>query len=304
MTRAAVFDVGTNSVKMFLCELDGKGNLLDCVKYKSIVRLGQNLYRSSTLDPAAYKRGMGAFAEFHEEMNRFAPDIVRAVGTSALRTAKDANVFIDEVSTRFGIQIEVISGEKEAEYISAGIIHNEPAASEPSILLDIGGGSTEISVCYNSQVTSAASLKLGAARGQQDYLAAAPPKKAAVKGLRKYLRGELEKYFPHAPKEKSRAIGSSGSIRALMRIHYDGKKELRPLRLIDVSNLVDEMLALDLSGLQELPGLEPERAPVILSAALVLEGCMKYFGCDDLIPTDFALKDGILAEIQRDISLH
>ena len=227
-----IIDLGTNSARLFIYTIDSNGKIHRSFKLKRMVRLGDGVFTTGKLDDDAVKRTVDAFAEFSSELQAFSVQSTRAVGTSALRVAEDSKRLVNAIHDRFGISIEVISATREAELIARGIMENEVLPEGNLILIDIGGGSTEVILCTARNVVQAVSLAMGAARGQQQYLKRVPViSPEAEAEMRQALRQELAKYYPEPTRYSVRsAFGSSGSIRALGRIQRKTTHSLKHFR--------------------------------------------------------------------------
>ncbi|MCB0353059.1 MAG: exopolyphosphatase, partial [Bdellovibrionales bacterium] len=159
--RMGIIDLGTNSVRLFVYDVSTSRPPKKLFQSKAMVRLGDNLYKGLELDPLAIKRTVKALKNFKKTLSEFRVTSLRAVGTSALRTAQNANELISAVLQETGIALEPISGEEEARLIATGVLANEPCGSGRHLLIDIGGGSTEIIVVEDNAITSFHSLELG-----------------------------------------------------------------------------------------------------------------------------------------------
>ncbi len=289
--RVAIIDLGTNAVRFDVHSLGAKGRLLHREKW--MIRLGQGVFLKGKMDATAIERAVHAFQHFHRVAENLRAKKVVAFGTSALREAQDSALLLRKVKERTGIEITVISGKEEAELIALGILSNEKLPPAKFGLVDIGGGSTEISFCRGKRVLLGDSFPLGTARLQQVFLKKSPPKRAAVRQLREYVRNILGQKRKDWPQTKT-IMGSSGTVRAIAKIL--GKKSFTSKEL---SKLVEEMTYLTTSELLHIPGMEPKRVDMILAGALLLEEIIQTVGANRIIPTEYSLRDGILEEQKR-----
>lgn len=297
--RIATIDLGTNSVRLFVHELLRDGSVNELYYEKSMVRLGEGVFERGTLSSAASERTIRALHKFQLKIKKSKVDYLRAVATSALRVATDREDFLEQVFEETGIEIEVISGKKEAQLIAKGIVSNLILPEEPVLLVDIGGGSTEISMCYGNEVLASKSLRIGAARCQQVFLQSSPPvtgSSTGIKALRRRVRSKLDKKTSNFPYSKaSLCIGSSGSTRAFGKLYkaLGTDEELVPRDFI--TTITKKMSKLSAEELREIPELQEKRVDIILAAGIILEEIMRHFRNKDLQLTNFALKDGIIA---------
>ncbi|MCB0343964.1 MAG: hypothetical protein KDD66_02555 [Bdellovibrionales bacterium] len=292
----AIIDCGTNSVRFYVFDIDKNGKFVPRCKEKIMIRLGDGLFDDNKLTPEAKQRGVAAFKYFQVLISQFKPETVRAIATSALREANDSAEFVDEVRRETGIEIDVISEEEEARLIAVGVTSGVyEVHGEPLVLVDIGGGSTEISLCHGADIEFSASLRFGAARSQQNYLKNSPPKNGSQLKLRQALNDKLKEFSPRFPfASAQRLIGSSGSIRALGKVCTHTAGENGPFDRGDLEAFIKRIEVLDKSQLALIPELEPRRVDLILAAAVILDEIAAYFGAAEIIPTSRSLVDGIL----------
>ncbi|OFZ18195.1 MAG: hypothetical protein A2Z20_11755 [Bdellovibrionales bacterium RBG_16_40_8] len=297
--RLAIIDLGTNSVRVDVYRINGK-RVLRTYRRKIMIRLGDDVFKTGRLSPEGMKRAMKAFLGFKRLFREMRVDRVAAFGTSALRSASNTKEFLAELNKRTGVQIKVISGRDEGKLIAYGIISNMPAPKSYYALIDIGGGSTEVSLCLGKKVVSGYSFKLGANRLQQMFLQTIPPnfKKGElhpVLALRQHLKTELYPLALFVKKHPiSFAIGSSGTIRTIGKILKKIGLAGQPILRAELSALVAEMQVMRRKQLKSIPGLEANRVDLILPGAILLEEILYAIKSSRLAVTDLALRDGIL----------
>jgi exopolyphosphatase/guanosine-5'-triphosphate,3'-diphosphate pyrophosphatase len=303
--RVAIIDLGTNSVRFDVHQLAPRGRAVALHREKLMIRLGQGLFLDGKLDPNAVRRTLEAFISFHRTATLLHADKVVAFGTSALREANDAESLLSKIRRRTAIDVRVISGEEEAKLIAEGILANEKPVKGRFALVDIGGGSTEISVCERRKVLHASSFALGTARLQEVFLKTNPPTAPRngglrpIEQLRRYIKSVLlPKFIADDWAKAPLAMGSSGTIRALSKI----MRKLEGTRAIErkgLARLVEEMSRMTTTELLGIPGMEAKRVDMILAGAILLEECMDALGAKKMLPTNFSLRDGILNEELR-----
>ncbi|MCB0334770.1 MAG: hypothetical protein KDD62_00650 [Bdellovibrionales bacterium] len=302
--KVALIDLGTNSARLFIYRMRADGQWLKLRKLKEMVRLGDDLFRSNSLSEEACERTVKVFELFAAQMNLDEPDLVVAYATSAMRTATNADVLRTAIYERTGILIETISGNREAQLIAKGVCAVIELPEEPLIFVDIGGGSTEISIAHGSEIQESKSLELGAGRNQQLFLKTVPPvtnkKGCGVEALRRHVQETLVSQFPD-PLEVKLAIGTSGSIRAINRIYSKRTHSNYEFKQSVLAQLIEEMTPLTREELLQLPKLEEKRVDLILAGSVILDECLSYFGAKRVYVSSVALKDGMLAEIKDQI---
>jgi exopolyphosphatase/guanosine-5'-triphosphate,3'-diphosphate pyrophosphatase len=302
--RVGIIDLGTNSVRFDVNQIGPGNRVRKLHREKLMVRLGQNLFLDGKLDPAAIRRTLQAFTSFQRTATDLQVGKIVAFGTSALREAGDSDRLLNAIRSRTGIDVRVISGQEEAKLIAKGVIFNEKSLTKGRYgLIDIGGGSTEISVCRGKSVVHGESFPLGTARLQQVFLKSSPPRTSTKKGelapveqLRRYIRSIiLPKLISEEWPKVQRLLGSSGTIRAIGKIvkKSGGGKAIDLKELKKLVKSMSEMTTTELLG---IPGMEARRVDMILAGAILLEECMMMTGAKKVFATEYSLRDGILEE--------
>lgn len=299
--RLAIIDLGTNSVRFDVHSFPNKGQSQLLHREKLMVRLGQGVFFKGRIDEAVVDRTVEAFRRFEKAAEALRVGRVLAFGTSALREAQNSQLLIDSIRQATGIEITVISGAEEAHLIALGILANERSPKGKFALLDIGGGSTEISICQGKKVLKAHSFSLGTARLQQVFLKSIPPKPAAIDSLRDYARQMIGEKVESGKWPKTKLmIGSSGTVKAVAKI----LDEKRSFSLRQLSALVKRLAAMNVSQLLDVEGMEPKRVDMILAGAILLEEACLQLGVTEIRPTEFSLRDGIFEEQRRLLASH
>ncbi len=298
--RIGIIDLGTNSVRFDVQWIGPAHRVRQLHREKIMVRLGQGVFLRQRLDPSAKRRTIDALIQFRRTASRLRVSKIIAFGTSALREAVDGESFVQEVQKETGIEIRVISGEEEARLIALAILNREEKPKGLFGLIDMGGGSTEISLCRDSTLLQSCSLQLGTARLQQVFLKEVPPlisKKAQADSIQN-LRGQIRSTIAAQTIQQkwpkvSTLLGSSGTIRAIARILkriYGGDSIERE----QLMTLVHRMTGLSRRELLLIPGMEPKRVEMILAGAILLEEQMDFLNARSVTPSRYSLRDGIL----------
>lgn len=299
--RVAIIDLGTNSVRFDVHAISERGKTRLLHREKLMIRLGQGVFLSGRVDPHATERALQAFTHFRRVAGSLRCRKIVAFGTSALREAHDSAALVEAVKAKTGIEIRVISGKEEAKLIALGVLENDSIPPRPLALVDIGGGSTEISICRGRRVKAGDSFPLGTARLQQVFLKRSPPKPDAVRQLRGYIQKMLrEKMDAERWPRVGLVVASSGTARAIARILDEKKGFSRE----DLSSLVSEMTAMNTSQLLDVPGMEAKRVDMVLAGALLLEEILYAVGAKRVQLSEFSLRDGIIEEERRLARFH
>ncbi|MCB0336523.1 MAG: hypothetical protein KDD62_09455 [Bdellovibrionales bacterium] len=298
--HCAIIDLGTNSARLFVYERSRSGAWLQVHKERSMVRLGDDLFLSGSLSEAACGRAVQAFQRFRSVIDSFAPRHIKVIATSALREARDASKLIRKLKETSQLDVQVISGEQEAAYVAEGVIDKGLTSDKSVLVVDIGGGSTEIILCRDGTVETLQSIPMGAGRAQQLFLKSVPPESGSVEELSGELKFALKRHFTALGSFAAfeLGIGTSGSIRALGRIAMDrGESQTGSFRKQFLMDLLAELKSLSIQELRALPSLEERRADLIVAAALILHEVMEYFQLPLMEPSQSSLVDGVLLEL-------
>lgn len=311
MTDAiAAIDIGTNSFHLVVAR-PVEGHSFEVVaREKEMVRLGAGAGpgRGETdlkeLQPAAIERGVITLERFRRVAEIHDAKIY-AVATSAVREADNAKVFVKRARIEAGVDIDVITGVEEARLIHLGVLQSVPVYDKRLVLVDIGGGSTEILVGERSEVLAAGSLKVGALRLQRRFFKTELLHPAAVDSCRRHVRSTL------APMSRSVralgfevAVGSSGTIEAVAGLvnAASAGEQPRSFNLFEFTrDQVDAAVrrvidAETVDKRRSLPGIDPSRADIILPGVLILQETMHELGIEKMTVSDFALREGVLLD--------
>lgn len=276
MSTVAAIDCGTNSIKVLIGTVRDDGRLDTVLRDSRVVRLGQGVDRTGELADEALTRTFAALDEFAETIRRHGvpPARVRFCATSATRDASNAAVFREGVRRRLGIEPEVLSGDEEAALVYAGAIAAQvPMPPEPVLVVDIGGGSTELVLGEGDQ-RQAVSMDIGSVRLHERHLHSDPPTVAEVAACVADIDAQLD--ASGIPLARTRTvIGTSGTIKTLAcgvlaLDSYDREAfDLAVLSNAATASFVDRLVAMTVAERRALPYMHPGRADVIAAGALI-----------------------------------
>ncbi len=306
----AAIDIGTNSVHGVVARItasDGVPRFEILEREKEVVRLGSSGGDMTELSADAMDRAVAALDRFRQVAAvHDAP--VTAVATSAVREADNRDAFIDRVWTQAGVHVDIISGLEEARLIHLGVLQAVPVFDRRLLLCDIGGGSTELLVGLRGEVLASRSLKLGAIRLTRRFFDGDRTHPGAVDACRRHIRSTLAP-FVHEVRgfELEVAVGSSGTVAALaeMAAARAGGERLRAgghhtlIRADLDATVADLVRAPDQEARAALPGLDAGRADIVLAGALILEQVLHELGVEELLVSDYALREGVLLDMWR-----
>ncbi len=307
MTRVAAVDCGTNSIRLLVAEtqLDADGRvvgLVDLDRRMQVVRLGQGVDRTGRLDPGALERTLEALAGYADRADRLGATEVRMVATSATRDASNAEQFRAGVHAVLGVDPEVISGQQEAQlsYRGATAGVDEAVAPSPRLVVDIGGGSTEVVLGEGTQVLAARSVDVGCVRMTERHLHDDPASPAQVEAVRADVEASLDLVEQVVPmREAASLVGLAGSVTTVAALHlrlpaYDPRLIHRSVVPVDeVRRISDMLLAMPAADRAALPCMHPGRADVIAAGALVLRLVLDRTGLGAVVVSEHDILDGI-----------
>jgi exopolyphosphatase/guanosine-5'-triphosphate,3'-diphosphate pyrophosphatase len=299
----AALDIGTNSFHLVVARLLDNGFEV-VAREKETVRLGHGGGDMKELSADAIDRGISVLRRMQRvAASHNAP--VRAVATSAVREAHNSEVFLTRARRDAKIDIEVISGLEEARLIHLGVLQAVPAFEQRLILVDIGGGSTEVLVGEHGETLAARSFKLGSVRLTDRFFAGGTTKDKTVSDCRSYIRSILATFEREVEDFGfDIAIASSGTAETIARIihasrddtdlHTFNRFEFTVNELQSVAESLAKKRTSD--DRRSTPGLDPTRADIIVAGALVLEGVADIFGIKSFVYSEAALREGVLLD--------
>lgn len=298
--KVAVLDLGTVSVRFEIYQIDLPNDhsqkiLPNCVyRDRRMLRLGEALYKHQQLNQTGLELARQAFIDYRKIITDFEVDKVLIAATSALRDAKEGAQFISTLENIVSAPIKILSGQEEAEITALGILAHEKQLPKSFSLLDIGGGSTEISVFNNQTIEFSISINIGAIRCNDLFLSNSSLNKAeSIETLRKHISSELGKHcsFQNPP---SLIIGSGGSVRTLCRVKSGRIEHESVLSKKDVENILSSLIPLSNEDIAKIPGMEANRADLILSGGIIVDEVMKHLNAKELRPTKYSLRHGLI----------
>src|SRR5215472_11670799 len=216
MPTFAAIDIGSNSVRLKIARLTN-GRLKSLHEDREVTRLGEGVFKNGFLSPQAMSETVRVLRRFHRTVQRLGTDSVRVVATSALRDARNSHAFLEWVRSTTGWKVEIISGLEEARLIHLGLVSNVQVRSSSALLIDLGGGSCELTLSRRSHIETTASLPLGAVRLTNEFLHQDPPRKSEIKRLCGFVAREVARVAKKiVSAHPSEVIATSGTAAALV----------------------------------------------------------------------------------------
>jgi len=310
MSRVALIDLGTNSVRLVVAEVEDDGSSNFILHEKKPVSLGESSFTSRLLTETAMNRTIAALGDMVKAARSQGVDEIRAVTTSAVRDAENRAAFLELAEQRIGLKIKVISGLEEARLIYSGVAHNVNLRDAPGLLIDIGGGSVELIIGNRHGPYEMDSLPLGAARVAERFNLTADEGRVSRETYRAMFDFAVShsRHFAEKAREYDLAFcyGSSGTIENLVRVNArrhnlaPGARGYPPLPASSLAELAVWLGPLSAGERKNIDGLEARKAEIILAGGAVLEAILQTMRLASVTAVDFGLKHGLLVDFIAD----
>ena len=300
----AAIDIGSNSLKLVIVEAAASDSFTIILQERERVRLGHETLRNRFLSAEAINLSADAIAKFRSIAESRQADVILAVATASVREAENSAEFVREIEARTGVHIEVLSSLEEARLIGVATAQFFGADKSSLLNIDIGGGSTELSLMRNGEPHKLFSMKLGAVGLTEKFLFSNPPKSKEIKGLRAEIVTALEQ-----PKRKIKddkwqfSTGTSGTILTLANLTsaQNGDNEKPQIHLKKLIALNEKLAKLSTEERMKISGISQQRAEVIVAGGQILEGVMRGLEIETLQPCAYALREGVIIDHLREI---
>jgi exopolyphosphatase / guanosine-5'-triphosphate,3'-diphosphate pyrophosphatase len=302
-----VIDVGTNSARLLVADVEGR-QVREAIRRSTVTRLGRGVDLSGQLSGEAIEATCKAIAEYVEAYREAGAERVRAIATSAVRDASNGGAFVAELRERFALSARVLDGEEEARLTYLGASSERPP-SEPTLVVDIGGGSTELIVGVGEQIAFHASLQAGVVRHTERHIASDPPAAAEMEALATDVRSLIETAVAGRPEASATAaIAVAGTPTSLAAIEmglepYDpARVHGHVLSLPSIQRMLSQLASAPLAKRVEIAGMHPDRAPTIVAGVVILVETMRAFGLEQVEVSEHDILYGtaISAASERD----
>jgi len=301
----AVIDLGTNTFNLLIAEFE-RNKIKALFQEKYPVKLGQQGIHKKIITEEAFHRGIKQILKIHQEIKKHGVTRVEAFATSAIRDASNGKEFVKQVFSKTGISIKIINGLKEAEYIYKGVRAGLRLRASNSLIMDIGGGSTEFIICSADGILWKRSFKLGAARLLEIFKPEDPITQNQCDEIFAYLKKSLKPlYIAFSENGFSELIGSSGSFDTFAEIiylrahnrHFPKSKTNYVFPQKNLKKILDEMMEKNRRQRSDTPGMLEMRADMIGIAALFTKFILKEFEIRRCRLSTYSLKEGVLQSI-------
>ena len=303
--RLALIDMGTNTFHLLISEINSAGDPVSLVKLKEPVKLGQDGISRGAIAPDAVERALQTLSNFKSEIDKHQVEEVKAVATSAVRNAANGTKLVQAIREQIGINVEVISGDREAELIYYGVKSAMEIGTECSLIIDIGGGSVECIICDENTIYWKQSFEIGAQRLMDKFFITDPISAADAEAEMEYLAEQLQPLTEAVTRYKPCVlIGSSGTFDTLCDIDVRRKGLDRTcdpcteadLTLSDFYEIYDDIIKKTRSERLAIPGMMEMRVDMIVVATILIDFVLENYELNKIRVSSYALKEGLLSE--------
>jgi exopolyphosphatase/guanosine-5'-triphosphate,3'-diphosphate pyrophosphatase len=303
--RFAVMDLGTNTFHLLIAEGD-ISNFNEIVHQHIAVKLGEGGINKGIILPIAFERGVNTMKDFHGLIVGCGVQRIKAIATSALRNASNGQEFINCVETETGIEIEIVDGNREADFIYAGVKASGLLSAQNSLIIDIGGGSVEFIIGNNEQLIWKQSFEIGAARLMERFHHTDPIPPASIEAMELYLENTLTDLFKAVEETPvNNIIGSSGAFETfaeLIELERSDTFDLKKIKVYDFDEeelltVTDRLILSSHSEREGNKGIIPVRVDMIVVASIITRYIMQRLNIHDVSLCTYSLKEGVLAEM-------
>ncbi len=296
----AAIDLGTNTCLLLVAARDG-AQLVPLAEELRVVRLGEGVDRTGRLAETAMNRAEEVFREYRHIIHSFKCHRIRCVATSAFREATNRNELARRIRAATGYDLTAITGQEEARWVLRAVQEALPQAEGRRIIVDVGGGSTEIIMEDGGQLGAVESLPLGSVRLTERWLHNDPPAPEELAALQADIEGVLAGRAIQRDVEAMVGVGGTATTFVAMDLQLSTYNHRQvhgaPLGRATLEHILDRCGALPYAERVKLPGLHPGRADIILAGGLILNGLMDHFNRQDLIVSDRGLRWGVVADL-------
>jgi exopolyphosphatase / guanosine-5'-triphosphate,3'-diphosphate pyrophosphatase len=320
MPTFAAIDIGSNSCRLKIASVQ-MHRLKTLFEDREVTRLGESVFQTGVISPEAMAATIRALRRFHKAVQLHVADKVRVVATSAMRDARNADAFTEWVKSATGWDVEVISGLEEGRLIHLGVVTHEVGARGRCLLIDLGGGSCEVTVSDGGRIKTMVSMPLGAVRLKEEFLQTDPPAKEDVARLKQFIERELRRAERKLGMPRvGLVVATSGTAAALaeasghVRKGTAGKKKTLAKKRLDrvgvltaetpvVRKLADRLAKMNNEQRAAVPGIGPRRSEIIVGGALVYASLLDRLGLKGFRYSPLGLRDGMLAQMLAEVDL-
>ena len=295
--KLAAIDIGSNSIKLIVVEAETSKAFTVLAQEREVVRLGQETLVNGHINEAAMRRATTSLKRFRDVAEANGAEKIAAIATASVREANNSAEFIRTVEEQTGLRVEVLSGLEEARLIGLAASQGCTERGVTSLNIDIGGGSTEISIFRDGEPLKLVSMKIGAVGLTDRLIRCDPPSPSELHALRSEIRVSLERSAGELREQKwDQTTATSGTALAI-------SAALNRAAIVDLPELKRlnaRIAALSLVERRNVPGLSPQRADIIVAGGTVLEEVMTALRIESLRICDWSLREGVIIDRLRE----
>ncbi|SDB91409.1 Ppx/GppA phosphatase family protein [Williamwhitmania taraxaci] len=300
--RIAVIDLGTNTFNLLIANVNDNKSFTIEMSAKHAVQLGKGGINNKTILPDAIERGLKAIEAHMQIITHMGVDNIYAYGTSAIRNATNSNNFINLIKENYNVQVEIITGNREAELIYHGVAQAVDLSSQKHLIMDIGGGSNELIIANHKEIFFKHSFPLGISRLLDKFTPSDPITADEVARVEEYLEKELQLLFDAAATHMPKVlVGSSGSFDTYRSVLTKGEDPCKPpsfkIEIKDYLQLHKQLLKSNMEERLTMPGMEPMRVEMIVLASIFTRLVIEKIGITHMVQSCYALKEGAVWDI-------
>jgi len=304
VSRHAAIDVGSNSIRLLIADVDALGRIAPVHVDREVVRLGTGVFRNGRLGAAATELASVVLARMAVATARHGATSVRAVGTSALRDASNADEFVLRASRILGCPLEVVGGLEEARLVQRGVAAHWPHEHEQVLIIDVGGGSVQLILSDRERFAAGTSLPLGAVRLTEMFLSEDPPSPGDVVRMRRHVREQIAAAADRLTRAAvHRVVATSATAGAIVcAVHGIKRSQRRHADRLgataqQVGELLDMLVARNLNGRASIVGIGRRRAEIIVAGVATLDGVLCGLRLPKLQYSTAGVRDGIISDL-------
>jgi exopolyphosphatase/guanosine-5'-triphosphate,3'-diphosphate pyrophosphatase len=304
MPTLAAIDVGSNAIRLAIGSVDGDRKLTIVENIREPVRLGQDVFKKSIIAEETIERATEAFVRFKQTIESHGAKWTKAVATSAIREALNRELFVDRVAQASGIEIEPIASEEEARLIHLGVSEKVNLKNKLAMLVDIGGGSAEVTLAQDGQMLSTETFRMGAVRLLQVLEEKKHGERKFNQLVREYVDAAQRRIKKEIGSQKiDLCVGTGGNIESLgeLRRELFGKDRNTVIAKDELDAIVKKLQAMSYEERIQQLRLRPDRADVIVPASVVLQKIVRLANVDEVLIPNVGLKDGLLIDMMQEL---
>jgi exopolyphosphatase/guanosine-5'-triphosphate,3'-diphosphate pyrophosphatase len=303
--RVAAIDIGSNSIRQIVADVSAEGAISVVDEMKAAPRLAAGLSVTGELSDASINAALEALERMATLASTLGAERIDAVATSAVRDASNASVFLSAIQRKTGLRVRVLDGEEEARLSFRSAVAHFDMGVGRSVVMDIGGGSLELALAAEGVIERLGSMPFGAIRLTEEFFADGITPKA-VRKLRKAVASGIEDELPRRAWRGAQLIGSGGTFTNLAGMYLARQGILTAVSVhaahiprADLEHILDSLAEMSAEERREVPGLNPERADIIVAGIAVAAEVLRRLEAREIVVSRYGIREGLLLEAAR-----